>query len=91
MPMCKLEQSINQQMAEYLWTKYCSQCWEAIQYQMLARKKLISQSKKEMENFTWVRLRIITQEQPLRMLWELFHSLEVKAQLYKVLRPRTVL
>ena len=36
-----------------------------------------------MENFIRTQLRIMTQEQPLRKLWELFHPLEVKAQLYK--------
>ena len=46
-------------------------------------KVKISQSKKEIENFIWAKLRIITWEQPLRKLWELFQPLEVKAQLYK--------
>ena len=36
-----------------------------------------------MENFIQAKLRIITWEQPLRKLQELFHPLEVKAQLYK--------
>ena len=42
----------------------------------------INQSKKEMEIFIQAKLRIITQELQIRKLWELFHPLEVKAQLY---------
>ena len=49
-------------------------------------KKLITWSKKKMENFIRAKLRIITREQHLRNLWELFCPLEVKAQLYKFLR-----
>ena len=45
---------------------------------------------RKMENFIRAKLRIITREQPLRKLWELFRPLEVKAQLYKFLRQRTV-
>ena len=41
--------------------------------------KLISWFKKEMENFIWAKLRIITQEQHLGKLWEPFCLLEVKA------------
>ena len=43
----------------------------------------INQSKKEMEIFIQAKLRIITQELQIRKLWELFHPLEVKAQLCK--------
>ena len=43
-----------------------------------------------MENFIRAKLGIMTREQPLRKLWELFHPLEVKAQLYKFLRQRAV-
>ena len=53
-------------------------------------EKLISHSKKEMGNFIGAKLRIITQEQPLRKLWELFYPLEVKAQLHRFLRQRAV-
>ena len=45
----------------------------------MLKKKLISQSKKEMENVTQAKLRIKTLEQPFRKLWELFCLLEVKA------------
>ena len=41
-------------------------------------EKLIHWSKKELENFTQANLRIITQEEHLRELWELFHPVEVK-------------
>ena len=57
---------------------------------LLSTKNLISRSKKEMESFILAKLRIINWEQPLRKLWELFHLLEVKAQLYKVLRQKAV-
>ena len=53
---------------------------------LCVNKKLIRQSKKEMENFIWAILRIMTQEQPLRKLRELFHPLEAKEKLYKFLR-----
>ena len=53
-------------------------------------EKSISQSKKEMENFIQAKMRIITQEQLLRKLRELFNLLEVKAQIYKLLRPRAI-
>ena len=43
----------------------------------------IQTSMKEIKNFIQVILRIITQEWPLRKLWELFCPLEVKAQLSK--------
>ena len=46
-------------------------------------EKLISRSEKEMENFIQAKLRIITREQPLRKLQELFRPLQVKTQLYK--------
>lgn len=36
----------------------------------------------EMRNFIPFKLRIITQEEPLRKLQELFHSFEVQAQLH---------
>ena len=42
-----------------------------------------------MENFTQIKLRIITWEQLLTKLWGLFHPLEVKAQLYKFLRQKS--
>ena len=45
----------------------------------MLKKKLIRQSKKEMENVTQAKLRIKTLEQPFRKLWELFCLLEVKA------------
>ena len=38
-----------------------------------------------MEIFTWAKLRILSQEEPLRKPWELFHPLEVEAQLYEFL------
>lgn len=38
-----------------------------------------------MEIFTWAILRILIQEEPLRKVWELFHPLEVKAQLSEFL------
>ena len=53
-------------------------------------KKLISRSKKEMENFIRDKLRIITWKYTLRKLQELFCPLDVKAQLYKILRQRAV-
>ena len=53
-------------------------------------KNLINQSKKEMGNFIQANLRIITWEEHLRKLWELFHALELKEQLCKFLRQRTV-
>ena len=43
-------------------------------------EKLISQFKKEMEDFIWAKLRIITRDQHLRKLQELLCPLEVKAQ-----------
>ena len=43
-----------------------------------------------MEKFIWAKLKIITQEQPLRKLWELFHPLEAKELLYKFLRKRAI-
>ena len=46
-------------------------------------KNLVSQSKKEMGDFIQVNLRIITREEHLRKLWELFHTLERKEWLYK--------
>ena len=46
-------------------------------------KKLISRSKKEMENFILAKLRIITGEEHLRKLQKLLSQLEVKAQLCK--------
>ena len=46
-------------------------------------EKLISRSKKEMENFIRAKFEVITQEEHLRKPWELFRQLEVKAQLYK--------
>ena len=45
--------------------------------------KLISWSKKRMENFIEAKKRIITWDQQLKKLQELFHPLEVNAQLYK--------
>ena len=39
---------------------------------------------KEIENFIQTKLRIITQEKHLGKLQELFHILEVKAQLHKL-------
>ena len=45
--------------------------------------KLISWSKKGMENFIEAKKRIITWDQQLKKLQELFHPLEVNAQLYK--------
>ena len=41
-------------------------------------EKLINQSKKEVKNFVKAKLKIKTQEEYLRKLWELFHLLEVK-------------
>lgn len=46
-------------------------------------EKLISWPKKEVENFIEPNLRILTQKEQLRRLWELFCPLEVKAQLYE--------
>ena len=44
---------------------------------------LIRWSKKKWKFLFEPNLRIITQEEHLGKLWELFHLLEVKAQLYK--------
>ena len=56
----------------------------------MVTRNLISWFKKEMENLILFKLRVITWEQPLRNLWELFRSLEVKAQLPKFLRQSAV-
>lgn len=53
-------------------------------------KKLTSWFKKETENLILFKLRVITSEQPPRNLWELFRSLEVKAQLPTFLRQSAV-
>ena len=45
-------------------------------------KKLISRSKKEMENFIWTKFEDYNPERASQ-LWELFHPLEVNTQLYK--------
>lgn len=45
---------------------------------------------KKTENFICAKLRTIPREQPLRKLWELLLSLDIKAQLYQVLRLRAV-
>ena len=53
-------------------------------------KKLTSWFKKETENLILFKLRVITWEQPPINLWELFRSLEVKAQLPTFLRQSAV-
>lgn len=46
-------------------------------------KNWVSWLNKEMGDFIQAEWRIITREQPLRKLWELFCSLKVKAQLHR--------